>query len=250
MKDRFSKHAIQYAQFRPTYPPELYEFIYHHVKHFDTAWDAGTGNGQAARDLVMRFKKVFATDISAKQIEHAYQHDRIFYSIAQDSSSFADNSFDLITIAQAAHWFDMKAFSAEAVRVSKPEGIIALWGYSLLRVHPRIDLLLHHFYKEVVGAYWDAERNHIDEHYENLYFPFQQIPSPDFSISVSWTLAELEGYLSTWSAVQKYMLVERKNPVANLISQIKKYWKDERQIVNFPMFLKLGQIKKVTPTLI
>ncbi len=243
MKDRFSKHATRYAQFRPTYPPELYEFIYHHVKRFDSVWDAGTGNGQAARDLVKKFKRVYATDISATQIENAYQHERIFYSIANGSSTFSDHSFDLITIAQAAHWFDIKSFSREVIRVSKPDGIIALWGYSLLTIHPPIDLLLHHFYTEIVGKYWDKERIHIDEHYESLYFPFQQISSPDFTISVLWTLADLEGYLNTWSAVQKFILIENQNPVGNLISQIKMYWKDERQTVNFPLFLKLGHLQ-------
>jgi hypothetical protein len=113
----------------------------------------------------------------------------------------------------------------------------------LLTIHPPIDLLLHHFYTEIVGKYWDKERIHIDEHYESLYFPFQQISSPDFTISVLWTLADLEGYLNTWSAVQKFILIENQNPVGNLISQIKMYWKDERQTVNFPLFLKLGHLQ-------
>ncbi len=244
MKDRFSKHANQYAQFRPTYPPELYELIFKHVQSFDVVWDCGTGNGQAARDLSKKFKKVFATDISAKQIENAYRSENIFYSIANERSSFTDNSVDLITVAQAAHWFDMEVFSAEAKRVSKPNGIIALWGYGLLTINPPIDILLHHFYTHVVGPYWDKERSHIDEHYKNLYFPFQEIQTPPFVISVSWTLLELMGYLTTWSAVQKYISVHNQNPVDELISHIKPHWKDETQTVNFPVFLKLARIIK------
>ena len=244
MKDRFSAHSNQYAKFRPTYPPELYEFIYQHVQYFEAAWDCGTGNGQAARDLSKKFKKVFATDLSTKQIENAYQAENIFYSIANEKSSFSDNSVDLITVAQAGHWFNMEIFSEEVKRVSKPNGMVALWGYGLLNIHPEIDLLVHHFYTQVVGSFWDKERRHIDEHYGNLYFPFQEIRSPVFTISVLWTLAQLEGYLTTWSAVQKYIAVHTQSPVDKLISQIKIHWKDERQTVNFPLFLKLGRVIK------
>jgi SAM-dependent methyltransferase len=244
MKDRFSKHANQYAQFRPTYPPELYEFIFKHIQLFEAVWDCGTGNGQAARDLSTKFKKVFATDISTKQIENAHQTENIFYSIANERSSYTDNSFDLITVAQAAHWFNMEVFSTEVKRVSKPNGIIALWVYGLLSINPHSDILLNHFYTHVVGPYWDKERSHIDEHYKNLYFPFQEIQTPSFSILVSWTLDELEGYLNTWSAVQQYISVHNQNPVEDLISQIKTYWKDGKQPVNFPLFLKLGRIIK------
>lgn len=244
MKDRFSTHANQYAQFRPTYPPELYQFIYQHVHAFDTAWDGGTGNGQAARDLSKKFKNVFATDISTRQLEQAYREENIFYSIAAETTRFAENTFDLITVAQAAHWFDMKSFSAEAIRVSKPHGVIALWGYSLLTINPAIDILIHHFYTQVIGSYWDAERKHIDEHFKNLYFPFQEIEAPSFMISVSWTLEELEGYMTTWSAVQKFMYSEHQNPLPHLIAQINEHWQDQRQTVNFPLFLKIGRIIK------
>jgi SAM-dependent methyltransferase len=242
MKDRFSSHANQYAQFRPTYPPALYEFIYRHVQHFDVVWDAGTGNGQAAYDLSKKFKKVIATDISTRQIENAHQTENIFYSIASEKSIFDDSSFDLITVAQAAHWFNMEVFSEEIKRVLKPDGIIALWGYGLLRINPEMDSLIHHFYTQIIGSFWDKERRHIDEHYKNLYFPFQEIPTPAFAISVLWTLAELKGYLTTWSAVQKYITAHQHNPVENLISQIQPHWKKEQQAVNFPLFLKLGRI--------
>src|ERR1041385_3874622 len=100
-KDLFSSHATQYATFRPTYPRELYDYIFSLTKNFDTAWDAGTGNGQVARDLSKKFKKVFATDISEKQIANATQAENIFYSVAGETTSFVAKSFDLICVAQA-----------------------------------------------------------------------------------------------------------------------------------------------------
>ncbi len=240
MKDRFSKHSNQYVQFRPVYPSELYDFIYLHIHQFEIAWDAGTGNGQAARELSKKFEKVFATDISEKQLLNAYRADNIFYSIASEKSSLANHSVDLITVAQAAHWFDMKLFSEEVNRVLKPEGKIAVWGYGLLTINKEIDNMINHFYNTVIGDYWDKERRHIEEHYANLYFPFKEILSPAFTISALWTWEELKGYFTTWSAVQKYILEKGENPVDNLMMEIKTYWKDERQIINFPVFLRLG----------
>lgn len=242
MKDRFSKHANQYVQFRPSYPHELYEFIYLHLHQFETAWDAGTGNGQAARELSKKFQNVFATDISDKQLLNAYRADNIFYSIASEKSSLANHSVDLITVAQAAHWFDMKLFSEEVNRILKPEGKIAIWGYGLLTINKEIDDLINHFYHTVIGGYWDNERRHIEEHYTNLYFPFKEITTPSFTISVLWTWDELKGYITTWSAVQKYIFENGQNPVDKLMIEIKTYWKGERQIVNFPVFLKLGSL--------
>src|SRR5258708_18049028 len=112
-KDLFSSHASQYAAFRPTYPEELYNFVFGQVKNFDTAWDAGTGNGQVARDLSRKFKKVFATDISEKQIENATRAENIFYSVSGEATSFPESSFDLVCVAQAIHWFDCNKFYAE-----------------------------------------------------------------------------------------------------------------------------------------
>ena len=244
MKDRFSQHAEHYAQFRPVYPPELYDFIYQHVKEFDKAWDAGTGNGQCARVLSQRFKQVYATDISAKQIAHAFHADNILYSIAGEQTTFADNSISLITVAQAAHWFDMKRFSDEVKRVAKNDSVIALWGYSLLSIATPIDEMVELFYRKVIGSYWDAERRHIDEHFTHLYFPFQEISSPLFHITVSWTMEEFAGYINTWSAVQKYISTNQHNPVEELIKQIEPHWKESKQTVKFPLFLKLGIIHK------
>ena len=242
-KDLFSNHANQYAAFRPTYPKELYDFIFRHVKNFDVAWDAGTGNGQVARDLSRQFKKVFATDISAKQIENAYLSENIFYSLAGETTSFPANSFDLICVAQAIHWFDREKFFNEVKRVAKPETVIAVWGYGLLSIHPEIDFLTKDFYTNIIGPYWNKERRLIDKGYKTISFPFEVIKTPEFSLSFQWTLAELQGYLNTWSSVQKYILEKSTNPVEKLIDQIRLLWKFEKMKVKFPLFLRLGRAR-------
>ncbi len=241
-KDRFSNHAKQYATFRPTYPKALYDFIFTHVKNFDTAWDAGTGNGQVARDLSVKFKKVYATDISEKQLANAYQTENIFYSIAGEETMFADHQFDLITVAQAIHWFDIPKFYKEVRRVANNDALLAVWGYSLLSVAPEIDEVLKHFYTKVVGPYWDKERKLIDDHYKSIPFLFDEISTPEFKFSLDWTLAEFQGYISTWSSVQKFIQVNQVNPVENFMKEIQPLWKKEQHSINFPLFLRFAKI--------
>jgi len=241
-KDLFSNHANQYATFRPTYPKELYNFIFSYVKNFGTAWDAGTGNGQVARDLSDHFEKVIGTDISAKQLENAYQGDNIFYFQTGETIMFSSKRFDLICVAQAIHWFDRDKFYTEVKRVAKPEAVIAIWGYGLLNIHSGIDFLIEDFYVNIIGPYWDKERKLVDEEYKTISFPFKEIEVPSFSFSFQWTIDELQGYLNTWSSVQKYIKENQTNPVEKLIDQIRPLWHREKIDVKFPLFLRLGRI--------
>ncbi len=242
-KDYFSGHSKLYATFRPTYPDVLYEFIFKHVKQFDTAWDCATGNGQVAKVLANSFKTVYATDISREQIQHAHQKKNIVYNIEQaEQTSFADNQFDLITVAQAIHWFDTETFFQEVARVARPGGILAVWGYANCFVNSEIDKHFVHFYQNIVGPYWDKARVLIEQHYQPISFPFEEIPSPPFQIQVNWNLEQFAGYLTTWSATQKYIHTTGIDPVPEFIKQIKPRWKDAMP-VTFPVFLRLMRVK-------
>jgi SAM-dependent methyltransferase len=241
-KDLFSDHAKQYAAFRPTYPHELYDFIFSHVKNFHAAWDVGTGNGQVARDLSKRFDKVIATDISARQLENAYQAKNIFYFQTGETVLFSLQNFDLICVAQAIHWFDRDKFFSEVKKVAKPGAIVAVWGYGLFKSSPEIDSIVHDFYANIIGPYWDKERKLVDEEYKTITFPFSEIDTPNFSFVFEWTIAELQGYLNTWSSVQKYVKENKTNPVEKLIDQIQSKWGSEKMDIRFPLFLRLGTV--------
>jgi SAM-dependent methyltransferase len=244
MKDRFSKQAAGYAAFRPTYPAEFYNFLMDHVSSKVTAWDCGTGNGQVARDLAPRFKEIFATDTSIEQIKKAVAQDNVYYSVAAaEQTGFPKNSFDLITVGQAIHWFRFDEFYAEVRRVAKKNALLAIWGYGLLQIEPSIDTVILDFYSNVIGPFWDPERRYIDEHYRTIPFPFHEIPSRQFTFSFSWSLPELEGYLNTWSAVQKFILANGTNPVDVLIMKMRPMWRNEKMTVSFPLFMRMGRVE-------
>lgn len=242
MKDRFSDQARQYAAFRPHYPNELYDFIFHQVKSFELAWDAGTGNGQAAQVLAARFRKVLATDISAKQLEQAVKKENIVYEVASHTTQLVDQSVDLVTVAQAIHWFNRPAFYAEVKRVLKPGGIVAVWVYGLLRISPAIDPLIDDLYTRVVGPYWDPERKLIDDELKSMEFPFEEVTAPPFSMQFEWKLGQLEGYLNTWSATQKFVRENSVNPVDELVRAVAGKLSQQEFPVKFPLFLRLGSV--------
>jgi ubiquinone/menaquinone biosynthesis C-methylase UbiE len=245
-KDYFSGHSKIYAAFRPSYPTELYNFILTHVKSPSAAWDCATGNGQVAKILAQHFQKVFATDISQQQLDNAVAAENIFYSVSPaEKTSFENDQFDLITVGQALHWFQADAFYQEVKRVGKQGGIIAVWGYSLCKVNAKIDDIFLNFYTNIVGPYWDDARKLVEQEYATIPFPFEEIKSPAFAIKVFWTRDEFTGYLTSWSATQKYMAVNKTNPVEPVDRELAVFWKDnEIKSVTFPVFVRTGIIKK------
>jgi ubiquinone/menaquinone biosynthesis C-methylase UbiE len=245
MKDNFSKQADIYAKYRPQYPQQLFDFILRHVDKRQTAWDCATGNGQSAKVLAKYFEKIFATDISQKQIDNAEQAANIYYSVQpSEQTNFADNTFDLITVSQALHWFATDKFYNELNRIAKRGSVFAAWSYSLLYVSPEINKQIRSFYTNIIGPYWDFERKYVDEEYKTIPFPFSEITTPDFNMEYYWTIEELEGYISTWSALQKFISANNHNPVPEVVNRIRPHWKNERMKISFPLHLRTGRIEK------
>ena len=244
MKDNFSVQATAYAQYRPRYPEELFQYILSFVKEKNAAWDCGTGNGQSAQELCKYFNTVFATDISQKQMDNAYRADNIFYSLQPaEKTNLADKSIDLVTVSQALHWFDFEKFYAEVARAAKQDAIIAVWTYSLLQISNPINNIIHRYHFNTLANYWDAERKYVDDNYASVPFPFDEVTTPAFAIKLQWTLQELEGYFYTWSALQKFIAVNNFSPVDELMGQIKPLWgNDEKREIIFPVHLRLGTI--------
>ena len=243
MKDNFSVQSSGYAQFRPGYPAQLFDFLYKNCRNFDCAWDCATGNGQIAIVLSERFHQVEATDISENQLKNAVQKPNIRYRTGQaESPDFPDRTFDLITVGQAAHWFDFEKFYPEASRVLKPEGLLALVGYNLIRVDTATDALIQHLYGTILQGCWDQERHLVEEAYCTIPFPLQEIAFPELASSYSWTVDQLLGYLNTWSAVQHFIRKNGADPIDQaFVADLKTVWPAaEVKTVKFPIFARVG----------
>lgn len=246
MKDNFSINADKYAKYRPAYPAALFRYLSSIVNNNDNAWDCGTGNGQVALELSNYFNRVFATDISQQQLENAIKKDNIVYSVqAAEKVNFQDNFFDLIVIAQAIHWFDFEKFYAEVNRTAKENAVIAVVGYGLFTITYETDEVISDFYNNVIGEYWDKERRYIDEKYQTIPFPFEEIIAPHIENSFRWTFESLIGYLRTWSAVKHFIDQKGYDPIDHIYDDLRESWGNtfERE-VSFPLLLRVGVIKK------
>jgi len=246
MKDNFSQQSDLYGKYRPVYPAEFYSYLIHQLKAKTNAWDCGTGNGQVAVELSKHFENVFATDISSNQLAQAVKMDNIMYFVQPaEKTNFPNNTFDLITVAQAIHWFDFEKFYAEAIRTAKDNAIIAVIGYGRLSISKNIDPVIDNFYFNTIGNFWDAERKYIDEEYRTIPFPFKELQCPNFSIRVNWNLEHLIGYLNTWSAVKHFISQNESNPIDNVKLEIEKHWQlNEIKQVSFPLIQRIGLISK------
>jgi len=244
MKDNFSVQAKDYSRFRPTYPPEMIEYIVSFVNNKDTVLDVATGNGQLAKELSKYFNHVYATDMSQKQIDNAEQAENITYKVEPaEKTDFEDHQFDLITVAQAIHWFDFHAFYKEVKRLLKPDGIIAVLGYGLFKTNEHSHKILSHFYHDIIGPYWDPERRYLDDNYTTIPFPFDEFEVRQFEANFEWDIDQLTGYLETWSAVQHYRKKNNdENPVDLVREELKESWEKGDKKVNFPLLLRVGKI--------
>lgn len=185
-KDRFSKQAKGYKKFRPHYPEELYAFLFSRLKCFDAAWDVATGNGQVAERLAQKFHRVEASDIAQAQLDQANPHPKIHYFLGSaENSQLAGESMDLITVAQAFHWFNHKAFLAEALRVLKPDGLMAIWVYQLFQGTPEFNAEMQGIYAHELEPYWDEERKLLEESFASIPFP-KGTEKHAFSFEVNW----------------------------------------------------------------
>lgn len=243
-KDHFSGHSTLYSRYRPDYPPSLYRFLAEQAPQQELAWDCATGSGQAALGLAEHFSHVIATDASAAQLKQATPHPRVEYLVAPaEQVPLADHSVDLITVAQALHWFDLDGFYHEVRRVLRPDGVLAVWSYNLLQCEPAIDAVLNHFYAKTIGPWWPPERVHIENGYQDLAFPFTEEKSPDFAMQAQWSLPQLSGYLRTWSAVQRYQKEQGVDPVTLIEAGLAELWGEAEQvrIIRWPLSLRWGR---------
>lgn len=243
-KDHFSRQSGAYAASRPSYPDALFDALAAQCRGHDLAWDAGCGNGQAALAWAQRFAAVFASDPSAAQVAYAAAHPRIRYAVEPaETCSQGDASVDLVSVAQALHWFDFPRFFAEVGRVLRPGGVFAAWSYGLMRVTPAVDEVLHAFEHATVGPWWPPERAHVDAGYRTIPFPFPPLPLPDFSMALDWDAGQVLAYLGTWSAVQRHDAATGRDSIADLRPALVAAWGDPRQRrrVEWPLVVWAGR---------
>ncbi|KAJ4836109.1 hypothetical protein Tsubulata_004213 [Turnera subulata] len=262
MAELFIKQAVQYAKTRPTYPPQLFQFIASKTPNHELVWDVGTGSGQAAQSLAGLYKNVIATDTSLKQLEFAPKLQNIKYQQTSPVMSMQElqetispeSSVDLVTIAQALHWFDFPTFYPQAKWVlKKPNGVIAAWCYTIPQVNPSVDSVFHPFYTLDSAPYWDPVRKLVDQEYRSIDFPFEPVEGEEDTGPfrfVTERRMDLEGfftYIRSWSAYQTAREKGVELLSEDVVGNFKRAWDedgggDEEKVVKFPVYLRIGRV--------
>lgn len=245
VEDLFSRDPAGYARFRPRYPRELFAYLATLTPARQRAWDCATGNGQAAVGLADWFEEVIATDASAEQIACAERRENVRYMQAPAHRlDVPSECIDLVTVAQALHWFHLPSFYDEVRRVTTPGGVFAAWCYHHVIIDERVDRVIRRLMLETVGPYWPQGRALVEERYATISFPFEEIETPTFTIDTAWSLEDLLGYISTWSAVHRYREATGSDPVGAVQADLTEAWgrTSERRAVSWPIYLRVGLV--------
>lgn len=264
MAKLYVKQAKEYADARPTYPSELFEFVASKTPCHDLAWDVGTGSGQAILPLAEMYKKVIGTDTSANQLELAPKLPNVIYFLTpptmsihelQQTATISESYLDLVTVAEALHWLDLPNFYAQAKwALKKPNGLIAAWCYTPTPdVDDVVDAVFERFY-ESSGPYWEEGKKLVDDGYRSVAFPFGPVDGLDHTGPfefVAQKVMRLEHYLTyirSWSA---YNTAKEKGVELlsdEVVEKFKVAWNNNsgdvggEKVVKFPIYLRIGKV--------
>ena len=244
--DHFSGVASDYVAFRPQYPVELFDWLASVCQRHDVAWDCACGSGQASRPLVSYFGMVVGTDASPTQVAAAEAIENIrFVVAASERTPLADGTFDLVTVAQALHWFVGETFFEEVRRVVRPGGVFAAWTYGMPHiVYDAVENVVHDFINVSLEPYWPPEIQMVLNGYDSIDLPFEELESPAFELKVDWPLERFLGFARTWSAVGRYVEERGEDPVLRLAAELEEVWEDEEALlpVSYRLDLRAGMV--------
>src|SRR5581483_5036963 len=133
---RFSSRVDKYTKYRPGYPPEIVELLRAQcgLTPSSVIADVASGTGLFTKLLLENGNEVYGVEPNAEMRkageEYLAGYPR-FHSVAgkAEATGLPDHSFDFVTAAQAAHWFDQAGARREFVRVLKPGGwTVLVWN--------------------------------------------------------------------------------------------------------------------------
>lgn len=215
-------HAALYHKYRFSPPGEVKDII---IRYLDKkkerphvlAVDLGCGTGQITRQLASHFQEVVGFDISEAQLEEARVvagYPNITYRVGRaEELPLPDGCVDLLTVATAVHWFDQSKFLAEASRVLKPGGCMALVDFQVstmrLHYHNCADKLTNIF-KEVIEQLKPYMSSRVMKSEGDMEYIYTELPFPDkeriYAIKAfsSIPVSHLVGFIESWSMFQTY----------------------------------------------
>jgi hypothetical protein len=163
--------------------------------------------------------------------------------VSAEAAELAGDSLELVTAAQAAHWFEFQRFCDVVRRALVPGGLLALWCYSLLEVEPAFDALVRELHDVTLALDWPLPRRLVDEGYRSLTLPFPEEVLPPFAIERRLPLREVLGYVDTWSGLRAHRRRTGADPLQALRGELERAWGDplEARLVRWPLHTRVAR---------
>ncbi|XP_013420297.1 putative methyltransferase DDB_G0268948 [Lingula anatina] len=265
-------HTSVYAKYRSVWTTDITDRVLTYLQEkfpapymYDHAIDVGCGSGQFTHLLAPHFKQVTGIDISANQISAAIKGNdkkNITYKVGSgECFSIADQSVELVTCVQAAHWIDMDKFYAEAYRVLKPNGCVALISFTFpeFGAHPQAKLLtkpLGNYYDKLWETSCPAEMinrlKHVYNRYPDEIFacrpPLEDhLRDETMTIVHDMTVEQVVGFASSSSGYVKYVKKYSSSDILETLQKnILKTLGEDATLdtvvrVTFPVFILFGR---------
>lgn len=259
-------HAAVYAKYRSKPPTEVLGHILSYLNAktnppFKLAVDIGCGSGQSTQQLAPHFEKVIGVDVSEAQIREAQinnSNNNVIYKVGSCTNiPERSNTVQLLTASQSHHWFDLTGFYKETQRVLDPKGAVCVFWYQLPQPMYKdktnaLQKLLNHIYHIETKEYWHQRRQLVDNGFDGLDFPFEDVVKENIFSETHQTAAEYIGYIESWSAFQNMQKADP-NKSKELMNTIKQQFQDiideDRPMdeipltVQFTYFLIMGRKK-------
>jgi ubiquinone/menaquinone biosynthesis C-methylase UbiE len=133
---RFSSRVRDYVRYRPSYPKQIVEMLEREcgLNTDSVIADIASGTGIFTRLLLEHGNRVFGVepnpDMRGAGEEFLKEYPK-FTSVAgtAEAATLPDGSLDLITVAQAAHWFNRDTAMPEFQRILRPAGyLVLIWN--------------------------------------------------------------------------------------------------------------------------
>lgn len=250
--DHFSDRAERYAAHRPSYPSELGAALADLAPSGGLAWDAGCGPGRLTALLAAHFPRVVGTDASREQLpgRGVLPGDRevtgrpVYVRALAEEAPLASDTTDLITAAQAAHWFDLPRFYDEVRRVARPRGVLGLVTYGPPTIGEGVDPVLDRYRYDVLAEHWPSRSRHVRERYSSLPFPFEEVPTRQLDLEERWTAADFLGYAGTWSGTRALERARGREPFERFAEGLVEAWGGTECVrtVRWPLTVKAGRV--------
>ncbi len=198
---RFSSRVENYIRYRPGYPPEIVQLLQSRcgLTADSAVADIAFGTGIFARLLLEGGNRVIGVepnpDMRRAGEEFLAQYPR-FTSMpgTAEATSLPDKSIDIITVAQAAHWFDPEKAPREFLRILKPGGwTVLLWNDRRMDSTP-----FQRRYEELLRTY-GSDYEEVRQRGMTLaieaFFEHSSFQTREFEYSQTFDYAGLEGRL-------------------------------------------------------